>query len=259
MKSVHQYPIWVRLSGRRVVVAGGGTVAERKIKRLRSVGADIIVVSPTLTPGLKSLARLGKIDWVRRAYRKGDLSDAVLSFAATDDPDVNRQIAREAAEGRVWVNVATDPSISTFHLPALFSRGEIQVAISTGGKSPALAAQLKDKLSSAIDPAHGVFSELLGEVRSYLKDSGKDQKTRAELLRTLVSRGESDLLGLIREALLLPAAKRDWKMVDDHVRRVIGDFGFSCAESLAAVVPKRGKKRRGEESNREEEDDVEEG
>jgi siroheme synthase-like protein len=259
LKNVHQYPIWVRLSGRRVVVAGGGTVAERKIKRLQSVGADITVVSPTLTPGLESLARLGRIDWVRRAYRKGDLSNAVLAFAATDDPDVNRQISQEAGAGRVWVNVATDPSISTFHLPALFSRGAIQVAISTGGKSPALAAQLKVKLSSAIDPAYGVLSDLLGEIRSYLKDTGKDQKTRAELLRTLVSRAESDLLGLIREALVLPEAKRDWTGIDASIRRMIGDSRFSYAGGGAGDRPKRGKKGRREESNREEEDDIEEG
>jgi precorrin-2 dehydrogenase/sirohydrochlorin ferrochelatase len=259
LNRVNLYPIWVGLSGRRVVVAGGGTVAERKIKRLRSVGADITVVSPHLTPGLKSLARRKRIDWRRRAYRKGDLSDAVLAFAATDNPDVNRRIAREAAAGRVWVNVATDPSISTFHLPALFSQGEIQLAISTGGKSPALAARLKEELSSAIDPAYGVLSDLLGEVRSFLKRSKKDQKTRAELLRTLVSRRELNLLDLIRKALLLPEAKRDWKPVNDRVRRTIGDFRFSFAVGAADDGPIRGKKGREGVSNREEEDDIEEG
>ena len=263
MKSVNQYPIWVGLFGRRVVVAGGGAVAERKIKRLRSVGADITVVSPTLTPGLKSLARRGRINWRRRAYRKGDLSDAVLAFAATDNPDVNRRIAREAASGRIWVNVATDPFISTFHLPALFSQGEIQIAISTGGKSPALAAHLKKELSSAIDPAHGVLLLLLGEVRSFLKRSMKDQKTRSELLHTLVSCRDSNLLGLIRKALLLPESKRDWKMVNDRVRRMIGDSRFSYAGEEAGDVPNREKRRvkKGREggSNREEEDDIEEG
>jgi precorrin-2 dehydrogenase/sirohydrochlorin ferrochelatase len=213
------YPIWIRLSESPVVVIGGGKVAERKIKPLRSMGAKITLVSPQLTPGLESLARQNKIHWVRRAYQRGDLSGALLGFAATDDPKVNRQVAEEADSCKILVNVSTDPEASSFHLPSFFSRGAIQVAVSTGGRSPALAASLRKELSLEVDAAYGVLVELLGEVRASLKASDLRPAERSKILSALV---DSDLLDLIREALKSNPGDRNWGKVVARVGRLCG-------------------------------------
>jgi len=205
-------------------MVGGGKVAERRVHALLGAGAALVVVAPRLTATLERLAGKRKIDWVRRAYRPGDLRGALLAFALTDDPEVNRGVAREATALGIWVNLASDPDASAFHVPALLGQGEVQVAISTGGASPLLAAHLRERLSSQVDSAYGFMAEILGELRSALKEAGIGARDRVRILSLLV---ESDLLGLIRAR---PEGARrgiGWKEINARVRELSGLSSFS--------------------------------
>lgn len=145
------YPIFVNLKGRPVVVIGGGTVAERKVTTLLKAGAEVTVISPSLTPRLATWSARKRIKGICRPYRRGDLSRAVLAFTATDDSDVNRAVAREAERKKIFINVADQSTSEGFILPALFTRRDLMIAVSTSGKSPAVAKKVRDHVKSALE------------------------------------------------------------------------------------------------------------
>ncbi|MFB3817759.1 MAG: bifunctional precorrin-2 dehydrogenase/sirohydrochlorin ferrochelatase [Candidatus Methylomirabilales bacterium] len=159
------YPMMVRLAGRRCLVVGGGAVAERKIEALLQCGARVEVISPAATAGIQALAEAGRVTWRRRPVEPGDLPGAFLAFAATDDPAVNREVARRAAEAGGQVNVADDPEASTFHVPATLRRGDLCVAVATGGGSPALARRLRRRLEATLGPEYEAFLAALRVLR----------------------------------------------------------------------------------------------
>jgi len=135
------YPIFLNLQGRRIVVIGGGEVAERKIESLLDTGASIVVISPEVTPAIASLFRQNRIEICNRTYRPGDCAEAALVFSATGDAEISRAVHAEATALGVFVNTADQPSQCSFIMPAVVRRGDIGVAISTSGTSPALAAR----------------------------------------------------------------------------------------------------------------------
>ena len=145
------YPVYLNLAGRSCVVFGGGIVAEGKLPRLVETGARVTVVSPEVTPTIKSLASRGTVHWTPREYQAGDLEGAYLGIAATDDRSVNRLIAQEAERQGVLLNVVDDPELCGFIAPSVVERGPVTLAISTGGASPALARKLRESLAN--DPA----------------------------------------------------------------------------------------------------------
>lgn len=169
------YPVFLRLEGRRCVVVGGGVVAQGKVAGLLECGASVAVVSPDLTPALAQLAREGRIAWEARPYRRGDLAGAFLAIAATDEPGVNQEVAREAEERGVLLNVVDVPSLCTFIAPAVVRRGPVTVAISTGGLSPALARRLRRAMEddgSCGCLAWADMAPLVAEVRQDLRRQG---------------------------------------------------------------------------------------
>ena len=142
------YPIALNLRGVCVLAVGGGRIAERKVRSLLFAGARVVLVAPSLTPGLEALAQAHPLTIRRRAYRTRDLSRAIrLCFAATDNRAVNARVARDARSRRVWVNVADDARTCEFHVPAVLRRRGTTIAISTGGRSPARAKALRDRLA----------------------------------------------------------------------------------------------------------------
>ncbi len=156
-ENVVLYPIFLDLSGRRCVVVGGGEVASRKARKLLQARAEVVVISPEITPELGSVA----VEVHRRLYEEGDLDNAYLAFAATDSREVNAAVAREAKERGIPVNVADKPSEGDFALPSTLRRGRLQVAVSTGGASPALARRIKDELEESFGPEwSGLVEEL---------------------------------------------------------------------------------------------------
>jgi siroheme synthase-like protein len=166
------YPIYVDLRGRRCVVVGGGTVAARKVDGLLECGAEVTVVAPILGPVLKEYLRAGRIAAHLRAYADGDLAGACLAIAATDEPSVNGQVAAEARARGVLLNAADDPERCDFILPAVLRRGDLQIAISTGGRSPALARRVREDLERLLPPEYLELLPLLADLRAELRQEG---------------------------------------------------------------------------------------
>jgi precorrin-2 dehydrogenase/sirohydrochlorin ferrochelatase len=166
------YPIFLNLAGRRCVVIGGGQVAERKVESLLEARAAVTVVSPRITDRLETLALKNKLERVAREYRPGDLTGYELAFAATDDGAINRAIYDEARERGVWLNAADDPAHCDFILPSILRRGELQVAVATGGASPALARAIREELERYFTEDYAILSEVVAEVRRDLKERG---------------------------------------------------------------------------------------
>jgi precorrin-2 dehydrogenase/sirohydrochlorin ferrochelatase len=166
------YPIFLDLKGRKCVVVGGGSVAERKTGMLLEHHASVTVISPTLNQGLQHLAEQGVIQTIIRNYQVGDLEEVFLVIAATDDPCINTAIADQRGKQRALVNVVDNPEISDFIVPALVRRGDITIAISTAGKSPALARKIRAELEKSFGAEYASLVRLVNEVRSELKRRG---------------------------------------------------------------------------------------
>ncbi|MCR8846234.1 bifunctional precorrin-2 dehydrogenase/sirohydrochlorin ferrochelatase [Paenibacillus sp. SC116] len=178
-----QYAIMLNMKDKRSVVIGGGIVATRKVKQLLDSGAEVMVVSPTLTPALRRLLQEGTICVQLRDYERTDLQDAMLVFAATDDEEVNLQIAEDARVARALVNVAHAPQLSDFTNPGVLRYGPIQINVSTGGASPTLTRHIVDKVDRIIDDRLGILAERLLESRLAAQRTIADDTFRHELLR----------------------------------------------------------------------------
>ena len=163
------YPIFLDLSGRRCVVVGGGEVANRKARKLLQARARVVVISPEIAAELESVA----VEIHRRSYREGDLEGAYLAFAATNSREANAAVAREAKERGVPINVADRPSEGDFALPSTLRRGRLQVAVSTGGASPALARRIKEELEAVFGPEWAGIVEELGRSRRAGEQGGE--------------------------------------------------------------------------------------
>jgi siroheme synthase-like protein len=163
------FPIFLDLSARRCVVVGGGTVAARKVDALLAAGADVTVVAPALTARLALHAADRRVRWIPREYRAGDLDDADLAFATTDDERVNDAVARDGRAHRVWVNAADDPARCDFHLSAVVRRGPLTVAIGTAGTTPALARVVREELEDVFTGDYAALAEVAAEVRRELR------------------------------------------------------------------------------------------
>ena len=174
------YPIFLDLRGRRVVVIGGGAMGEEKVTRLLPYEAQVVVVSRDVTDEVAELADDGTIEWVRRPYRRGDLDGAFIAIVAdTSDDAVNQAVSEEARERNVPLNVADVTELCTWITPSVARRGEVIVATSTGGASPALARRFREILNgtSRTPSRHELMdfadlAPLLSDARKQLLDKG---------------------------------------------------------------------------------------
>ena len=163
------YPVYLNLEAKRCLIFGGGGVAEAKISKLRDAGAKVTVVSPEVTPGIQEAAQGGELEWLAREYQPGDLVGAFLGIAATNVREVNKRIFQEAERLGIPLNVVDDPPLCTFIAPSVVNRGQVTLAISTGGASPALARKLREALND--DPVlewadlAGILSRARAEVK----------------------------------------------------------------------------------------------
>ena len=167
------YAVFLSLQGRKCVIVGAGDVGERKIDGLLDSGADIVVIGPEATPKVRAWACDGRIAWVDRGYTVGDLDGAFLAIAATDDREVNRRVAEEAAERRVLLNVVDDPELCMFTAPSLLKRGDLTVAISTNGRSPAMARKVREDLEARFPRNYGDLVTAAAEARDALREEGR--------------------------------------------------------------------------------------
>jgi uroporphyrin-III C-methyltransferase/precorrin-2 dehydrogenase/sirohydrochlorin ferrochelatase len=191
----YYYPVLLDLRGRRAVVVGGGTIAEGKVAPLVDGGALVTVIAPELTPGLVILARAGRFAHLNRAYLPGDLEDAYLAIAATDDREVNHAVHAEAEAKGVLINVVDDPDYCGFILPSILRRGDLVVSVSTSGSAPALAVRVRERLERELGDEYARFLALAGSIRAPLAARYPDFQVRKRLWYRLV---DSDVLPLLR-------------------------------------------------------------
>ena len=182
------FPIFVKLEGRLVVVIGGGSVAEGKIPGALSAGARVRLIAPSITPQIAEWVRFGKIDWLPKEFEATDLNGAFLVIAATSAPGVNEAVFREAETRGLFCNAVDDIEHCHFYYGAVVQRGDLQIAISTNGKSPALAQRLRKELELELAPEYEVWVQWLGAAREALRASGPSSESTKKLLHVLASR-----------------------------------------------------------------------
>jgi siroheme synthase-like protein len=173
-------------------------VAERKVEGLLAAGAQTVVVSPSVTLALRQRARQGRITLHEREVTPADLLGASLLIAATDDSALNARIVGQARELGIWANAVDDPACSDFIAPAMLERGDLTIAISTGGASPALAAALRRRLEAQFGDEYGRLVETFGALRDQVKASLPDPAARGQFWQTLLARDLDLLLDLLR-------------------------------------------------------------
>jgi precorrin-2 dehydrogenase/sirohydrochlorin ferrochelatase len=207
------YSLEVRLDGRTCVVVGGGAVAARKAKALAAAGAGVHVVAPEIDPAIRELPG---VKCLAAPYDVSVLGGAALVFACTDDAEVNARVARDARAVGAWANVADDPVDCDFFGPAVLERGDLRVAVSTGGASPHLAAALRDRLGEIFGPEYALLVEEMRRARAEVLRRVTDPAVRRRIFETLCAECSATLL-----ATRGVAAWREW--LERTIRRRLAD------------------------------------
>jgi len=217
------YPIFLDLNHQNVVVVGGGDVAERKIKNLLIYGCTIYITSPHLTPHLQQLVATKKIHHIPYESLDTYMDDTFMVIAATDDTEVNSNIASQAKKHGLLINAVDQPKDCNFILPSIVKRGNLQIAISTAGKSPALAKKIRKHLESMFPPEYDSFAELLGIIRTKLLSQGQPSSKNKIIFQQLV---DSNLLEMITH--------KNWDGVRATLQSILGE-GFPIEDTLTQV------------------------
>ncbi len=183
------YPLMAKLEGQKILIVGGGTVATRKVRSLLGTGARIRVVSPDVSPEIAALAGKQKIMTELRPFSSGDLSGHTLVFAATDDPNLNDRISEAAIQRNIPVNNVSNPAKCTFFVPSRVVRGDLILAISTSGKSPATAKWLRKQLNKTFGPEYEMLLKWMGLLRRTLDEMGVSPRQVSRLSESLLNGG----------------------------------------------------------------------
>ncbi len=189
------YPIFMHIEGKSCLVVGGGAVGERKVQDLLAAGAKVTVVSREATPLLHSQAGQGLITLRQEDFQPGHLEGMFLAIAATNDQPVNEAVSAAAQARGLPVNVVDQPALCSFIVPATIRRGDLVLAIGTGGRSPALAKKLRQELERTFGPEYGPYVELLGLIREAVLASRRDHPDNQSLFTAIAA---SPLLTLLR-------------------------------------------------------------
>lgn len=202
MKKFPYYPIYLDIEDRSVVIIGGGQVCARKAETMMKYGARVTVVSPEFTTEIEEWARDGKLAIKRKHYEAADLTGANIVIASTDNQHVNEQIAADCRARRIPVNVVDVTPLCEFIVPAIIESGSIQIAVSTGGKSPALARTLKEDLQRLVGPEYAEVNDVLGTLREGAKAVLPTDIDRKHFFDGIIAEGILDMLreGRRREA-----------------------------------------------------------
>jgi precorrin-2 dehydrogenase/sirohydrochlorin ferrochelatase len=209
------YPIFLELAGAACVVVGGGPVAQRKAQSLLAAGARVKVVALTASDRIETLAAEKKLEWLSELYRPDHLDGARLVFAATDDAQLNARIAADARARDALANVAEPPESGDFMVPATIKRGDIVLAISTGGASPALAKKLRRQLEEVVGEEYGALARLMGELRPLAEQQIKGQNRRQRLYEEIVN---SNVLDLLRAGKHDEARRKCERLLASHAK-----------------------------------------
>lgn len=206
------YPIFLDITNKPCIVIGGGKVAERKVVSLLNAGARITVISPNVTSRLDKMARSGKFSLIKRPYKKGDLKEALLVYATTDDKVTNARVSEEAKKKGILLNIADDPGGCDFIVPSVAERGSLSIAISTGGSSPALAKSLRMEVEERYGDEYAVFLDIMAAIRQKLLTKGSGSDKNRKLFNKLAA---SSIPEMIRDGR--------WKEVDKTIVSLLGE------------------------------------
>jgi precorrin-2 dehydrogenase len=206
------YPICLDLEGKYCIVVGGGRVAERKVLGLIGCGARVLVISPELTEGLIGCHEEGAIKWLAREYRPGDLRQAFLVIAATNDEETQKQVYEEAVAHNLLLNVADVPPRCNFIMPAAVRQGDLIIAISTAGKSPALARKLRMELEKRYGVEYKTLVDILGAIRPQILALGLLQSENEEIFTNLL---HDEMAEWIRTG--------NWSELENHIAEILRD------------------------------------
>jgi len=222
-------PIFLDLGGRPCLVIGGGELAEAKVRSLVDAGAIVTVASREATDGIKLQAAGGLVRYLAREYDPGDLRGNTLVYVATENDEVAHCAAREARELGILLNVADNPECSDFISPAAFKRGDLQIAISTSGSSPAVARMLRQRLEQQIGPGYAFVLEIMRRARQFLRKREADQRARACILKSLAG------------ALLDSIEILDYSLIDEalrlHVHASMAELGLDPLDGAERTGP----------------------
>lgn len=212
------YPVNLDIRDRECLVVGGGSVGTRKILTLLECGARVTVVSPKISDAIKELPKEYPIAVREREYFPSDLKGMWLVIGATNNKEVNQQISKDAAKAGILCNIVDCPQECTFVLPAIVKQGDLVIAISTSGKSPAFAKRLRQRLSGEFGPEYGKFLDVMGTIRQKLLQQGKSLEEHRQTFEQLIDEG---LLKLVKH--------NNGKQIDALLKKVLGE-GFTLED-----------------------------
>jgi precorrin-2 dehydrogenase/sirohydrochlorin ferrochelatase len=179
------YPVFLKLEGRKVLIVGGGNIAEQKIEGVLRSATDVTVVAPQITDRIRTWVKEKRLRHVAGEYRQGMAEGYFLVIAATDSEPVNRAVYEEARSAGALANAVDDPDFCNFYAPAVVNRGDFQIAISTGGASPALAQHIRRELEDRYGIEYGPWTAWLGRARQALRQALPGGENRKQLIRML--------------------------------------------------------------------------
>jgi siroheme synthase-like protein len=182
------FPAFLKLDGRQVIVVGGGALAASKIPGLLQANACVRVISPRINSELAELVRFREIEWLPRSFEPGDLRGSFLVIAATSIRDVNAAVYQEANRDGILCNAVDDVENCHFYCGAIVQRGDLQIAVSTNGKSPALAQRLRKEFDQQFGPEYAAWLEWLGAAREVLREQSHEPESTKRWLHMLASR-----------------------------------------------------------------------
>lgn len=193
------YPVMMNLQDKQVVVVGGGKVAFRKTIGLLDSGANVVVISPELVDELHEFHRDARIKWIPEPFSPPQLDafePITLVFGATDIREVNVALFNEAMRRKIPCNIADVPDLCTFIVPAVITQGDLIIAVSTGGSSPALARRIREDLEKKFGPEYATMTRLMGELRKHIVRNGSDSEANKKVFLEIV---DSQLLPALRD------------------------------------------------------------
>jgi precorrin-2 dehydrogenase/sirohydrochlorin ferrochelatase len=182
------FPMFLKLEGKRCLVVGAGKVGEPKIAGLLETGARIRVVALDATPAVREWAHIGRIEFDLRPFHPDDLNGSFLAVVATSSRSLNERIYNEAQHRGILCNVVDVPDLCDFYYPSIVRRGDLQIAVSTAGKSPSLAQKIRQQLEKQFGPGYAAWVAELGETRKLILSSDLDKDKKLDLLHSLASR-----------------------------------------------------------------------
>ena len=189
------YPAFIDIENKKVFVAGGGQVAKRKVEAFIEFGAKVNVLSLSLCPELEQLSKNGRINFLGSEFHESHLDGMLIVVAATDDKKFNRKLSVIAKKRGILVNAVDQPEDCNFIVPSMVRRGSLLMAVSTCGKSPALAKKIRSDLETVFDDSYSIYLELLGNLRKAVLNCGLPQATTYDIFKVLIN---SNILDCIR-------------------------------------------------------------